>query len=318
MNRFSPRARRFAATLLAGFAIAAAAANAAIPQPSAPATERTPPKPLLWKVSDGDNAVYLLGSFHLLKAEDYPLSADIESAFADAEALVFEVPPEDLRDPAVATKMMQVAGYADGGKLSTALPAPVHARLGQLLGADRLAQVDAYEPWFINLSLLIGVSQGLGFKQDQGLDQHLMQRAKAANKPTAGLETVDQQLGLLDSTPMAEQIAGLQEFLDNPAAMPQQLLDMHAAWRNADLARLNALAIDEMREKTPETYRLINVQRNDAWVPQLRGMLDGVKDRDTLVVVGAMHLLGDDGVVEKLRGKGYKLERICTGCAGKK
>lgn len=44
---------------------------------------RTPPTPLLWKVSDKDNSIYLLGSFHLLKTDDYPLSSDIDTAFED-------------------------------------------------------------------------------------------------------------------------------------------------------------------------------------------------------------------------------------------
>lgn len=308
-----------AAPLLAGVLLAATA-QAATPASGArgaakPAAATAAPKPLLWKVSDKDNSVYLLGSFHLLKPDDYPLSADVDAAFADAERLVFEVAPAELGDPSTAMKMMQVAGFADGGRLSTALPADLHARLGQLMGAERLAQLDPYEPWFISLSLLMGVSQGMGFRPEQGLDQHLMQRAKAANKPTAGLETIDQQLGVLDSTPMAEQVAGLQDFLDQPAEVPQQLRAMHDAWRAADVRRLSALAIDEMRSKTPETYRLVNVARNDAWVPQLRRMLDGAEQDDTLVVVGAMHLLGRDGVVDKLRAKGYRVERICSACA---
>lgn len=287
---------------------------AATASAAADAPARTPPRPLLWKVSDADNALYLLGSFHLLKSEDYPLSGDVERAFADAEKLVFEVAPSDLTDPATAQKMMVIAGYGDERKLSTVLPADLHKKLDGVLGAGRIAQLDAFEPWFVNLSLVMGVSQGLGFRPDQGLDQHLMQRAAAAHKPTAGLETIDQQLQALDSTPISEQIASLQEFLDHPAELPGMLRDMHQAWRNADLDRLNALAIDEMRSKTPETYRLINVQRNDAWVPQLRQMLDGSQD-DALVVVGAMHLLGRDGVVEKLRAKGYTVERVCSACA---
>src|SRR5690242_1520839 len=74
------------------------------PQPvgAAPAPAKPPPVPLLWKVSDRDNAVYLLGSFHLLKADDYPLSSDIDQAFAKADKVVFEVPPEQMQDPATA------------------------------------------------------------------------------------------------------------------------------------------------------------------------------------------------------------------------
>src|SRR5688572_14419248 len=73
-----------------------------------------PPTPLLWKVSDADSSVYLLGSFHVLKASDYPLSKDVEAAFTDAERTVFEVAPGELADPDVARRTMAVAQFADG------------------------------------------------------------------------------------------------------------------------------------------------------------------------------------------------------------
>ena len=72
----------------------------------------------------------------------------------------------------------------------------------------------------------------------------------------------------------------------------------------------------EMRTEYPALYQRINVARNDAWVPKLQRMLDDAHGRDTLVVVGSLHLLGEDGVVEKLRAKGYAVERICSACAG--
>src|SRR3546814_8093487 len=80
----------------------AAVSNAAV-EPAA----HVPPVPLLWKVSDGDNALYLLGSFHLLRDGDYPLSADIDRAFTAAEKVVFEIPPEALRDPATGQRDRQ-------------------------------------------------------------------------------------------------------------------------------------------------------------------------------------------------------------------
>ena len=282
---------------------------------SAPA--KAPPVPLLWKVSDRDNAVYLLGSFHLLKADDYPLSGDIDQAFAATDRIVFEVPPEQMLDPAMAQKFLAAAGYADGRTLSQVLPPTLREKFNRILaqrGAS-IAQFDAYEPWFVNLSLMLGVSQQMGFRPDKGLDQVLMQQALAARKPTGGLESIDLQLSVLDSTPMDEQVKSLKEFLDKPTEMPGMLSDLHSAWRDGDLARLDTLTREEMREKTPQTYRIVNVERNDAWVPQIQQMLDGQKKGDTMVVVGALHLLGEDGVVEKLRAKGYSVERVCSVCA---
>jgi uncharacterized protein YbaP (TraB family) len=66
-------------------------------------------------------------------------------------------------------------------------------------------------------------------------------------------------------------------------------------------------------DKYPDLYRKLIVQRNRNWIPQIEKMLDGRKG-DTLIVVGALHLPGKDGVVHLLQQDGYKVERICTGC----
>ena len=290
------------------------------PRATAPvaASSMAPPKPLLWKVSDKDNSLYLIGSFHLLQTDGYQLSSDIYRVFNDAQNVVFEVPPSELTDPALAVKMQQLAGYADGRSLSQVLPSDVRDRMSKMLGAEHLKQMETMEPWFINLGLLIGISQQLGFKPEQGLDLHLARQAEAAKKPVSGLETVDRQLQVLDGAPMDEQIAGLRDFFSKPAEVPKLLQETHAAWRNGDVERLNALVIDEVRKETPVTYRMVNTERNDAWVPQLQKMLDDSKQGNVLVVVGAMHLLGEDGVVEKLRAKGFQVERICSACTKQK
>ncbi|GAA5075928.1 TraB/GumN family protein [Lysobacter panacisoli] len=306
-----------AAAGLMSVALAVEQAKSPAPTAATVAPAKAPPVPLLWKVSDRDNAVYVLGSFHLLKQDDYPVSADIDRAFEASGKIVFEVPPEEMNDPAMAQKFLAAAGFADGRTLSQVLPASLREKFNRIL-AQRgvsIAQFDGYEPWFVNLSLMLGISQQMGFRPEQGLDQYLMQQALAKGKPTGGLESIDTQLQVLDSTPMTEQIASLKEFLDKPTEMPGMLGDLHDAWRSGDLARLDALSREDMLEKTPQTYRLINVERNDAWVPQIQQMLDGVKKGETLVVVGALHLLGDDGVIEKLRAKGYTVERVCSACA---
>ncbi|GAB3385862.1 TraB/GumN family protein [Lysobacter fragariae] len=324
MKHRRPLRNRVAASLSA-CVLLAFAANAAqtVPAAGMPAAKQaataaeaasTPPRPVMWKVSDKDNAIYLLGSFHMLKSSDYPLSADVDRAFADAEKLVFEVPPADLLNPENGPKMIAAASYGDDRKLSTVLPADLRQKVTALLGEAAMTQMDGYEPWFVNLSLVLGVAQTMGYQADQGLDLHLMKRAQEAGKPTQGLETMDEQLKVLDSSPMSEQISGLQDLIEHPRDMVEMFNGMHESWRNADIDGLYALVVKEMETKTPETYRRINVERNDAWVPMLSRMLDAPGKDDTLVVVGVMHLLGKDGVVEKLRAKGYKVERICSDC----
>ena len=112
-----------------------------------------------------------------------------------------------------------------------------------------------------------------------------------------------------------EQVQFLDEALDNSLAGNEEVLELHALWRAGDAEGLwNGLAA-EMRDRYPRMYAHINVERNDAWLPELARRLEAPGADDTLVVVGALHLLGSDGLVDKLRARGYAVERICSACA---
>lgn len=274
-------------------------------------------RPLLWKVSDADNAVYLLGSFHLLKEDDYPLPAEVDRAFDDSVSLLFEVDPAAMTAPESVAAMQKYMAYEDGKTLSTVLPKATLDKLGTLVSASggSLAALEHSEPWAVNLGLVLGITQAMGFRPELGLDRKLMARAQEAGKPATGLETVEDQMQAMDAVPYAEQAQGLEEFLDDPRKAIREMSDMHAWWRAGDVAKLDAQMRAEMARKTPESYRLLDVARNQAWLPQVEKRLSQSKKDNTLVVVGALHLLGSDGLVEQLRAKGYTVERICDSCA---
>jgi uncharacterized protein YbaP (TraB family) len=274
-------------------------------------------RPLLWKVSDADNAVYLLGSFHLLKADDYPLPAEVDRAFDDSASLLFEVDPAAMTAPESVAAMQKYMAYEDGKTLSAVLPKPTLAKLGTLVSASggSLQALEHSEPWAVNLGLVLGITQAMGFRPELGLDRKLMARAQDAGKPAVGLETVEDQMKAMDAVPYAEQAQGLEEFLDDPQKSIREMGDMHAWWRAGDAAKLDAEMRAEMARKTPESYRLLDVERNQAWLPQVEKRLSDSKKDNTLVVVGALHLLGGDGLVEQLRARGYTVERMCDACA---
>jgi uncharacterized protein YbaP (TraB family) len=300
--------------------IAAALASSA---QAAPPVAASAPVPLLWKVSDADNSLYLLGSFHLLKPADYPLSKDVDAAFADAESVVFEMSPEEMASPTLVMQMGQAALRTDGTQLDDELTPATAARLHAWLAANatdvQASGVPAqllqhFEPWFVGLTISIIEMTREGLDPKLGLDQHFVAAAKAAGKPTAGLETGAQQIAFLDGMGKDEQLQFLAETLDESDKGRRELQQLHSAWRAGDAATLwNGMAAD-MKREYPQLYRHINVERNDAWVPKLEQRLRDPGKDDTLVVVGALHLLGSDGVVEKLRAGGFKVERICSAC----
>ena len=320
--------RRLAPPLLA-----AALAMLLLPGASASARDTAPadgtsaahtaPVPLLWKVSDEDNALYLLGSFHLLLPDDYPLSSDVDLAFADAEKVLFELSPEEMASPQLGLQMAQAAMRTDGTTLDSQLPADLKTRLaawseanaGQLAALGmQPAMLQMFEPWFVGLMITISQLTGYGLDPALGLDAHVAARAGAAQKPTAGLESGAQQIAFLDGMGADEQLQMLSDAVEQGAAGRDEMMALHAAWRAGDVDLILREMVAEMRQKYPELYRVINVERNNAWLPKLEQRLRTDGSDDTLVVVGAMHLLGEDGVVEKLRAKGYQVERVCSAC----
>jgi uncharacterized protein len=290
---------------------------------AAPPVATTAPVPLLWKVSDADNSLYLLGSFHLLKPADYPLSKDVDAAFADAESVVFEMSPEEMASPTLAMQMGQAALRTDGTQLDSELPPEIAEKLHAWLAANATAiqasgvppqMLQNFEPWFVGLTISIIEMTREGLDPKLGLDQHFAAAAKATGKPTAGLETGAQQIAFLDGMGKDEQLQFLAETLDETGTGRRELQQLHRAWRAGDVETLwNGMAAD-MKRQYPQLYRHINIERNDAWIPKLEQRLHDPGTDDTLVVVGALHLLGSDGVVEKLRARGYRVERICSGC----
>ena len=287
------------------------------------APQKSPPTPLLWKVSDSDNSVYLLGSFHLLKPDDYPLSKDVDAALADASSVMFEIPPEDIASPVLAMQMGQAGLRKDGTQLDSELGPVLSRKLETWLAANdaslKKAAIPAqmlqlFEPWFVGLTISLVEMTDRGLDPKLGLDLHLARQAKAKGKPTSGLETGTQQIAFLDSMDHDEQLQFLDEELSESTQGTQELDKLHAAWRAGDAATLwSGMAVD-MKRHYPKLYQHLNVERNDAWLPKIEQRLKTRGRDDTLVVVGALHLLGSDGVVEKLRAKGYKVERICSAC----
>ena len=270
-----------------------------------------PPTPLLWKVSDGDNHIYLLGSFHALKPADYPLAPSIGAAMADATTVVFELPPAELNSPDLSRRMTAAARLPAGQTLQDVLPDAVWQRLQDYCQARNLpvSQFRELEPWFVALVVGVDSLTRAGYDPKLGLDRDLMARADRGHKVTLGLESADDQIRMFEGMSANEQAQALVEALKD-AGDTRQIDRLHELWREGNDKLLYEEMAGDFREQFPALYQLMDVGRNDAWLPKLRAMLDKEHSRNALVVVGSLHLLGNEGLVARLRAAGYKVERV--------
>lgn len=271
-----------------------------------------PPVPLLWKVSDADSSVYLLGSMHLLTETDYPLANAVEAAFADSAQLVFEMAPDQLDPARLAQAMLQAAMRSDDQTLQQSLPAATWKALQAYAQAQGLpvAALQHYKAWFVALMVMMGESQKAGVDPALGLDQHFMRRAAQAGKATAGLESAESQIALFDGMGAQAQLQFLQETLADAPRMQQQMDELLGAWRQADEAQLERLGLHALQHDYPALYQSVNLARNRAWLPRVEALLRDSHHDNALVIVGALHLLGDDGLVRQLARRGYRVQRL--------
>ena len=262
---------------------------------------------VLWTVAGKHNTVYLLGSIHVLRASDGGLPAVADAAYADAEHLVMEIDMDDaLAQPeALAGTMQRTALLPPGQTLRSVLGEdyPKVQKHAADAGLD-LAMVDGYAPWFVAITMMAIELAKRGFSPELGIEQTLTARATADHKPIVGLETPEQQFAVLGSLPLAQQKHFLLMTLEEVDQVDAELNDLLAAWKSGDTQKLASLLSKEFDE-FPELYRPLTEDRNRAWLPRIEDMLDD--DDDYLVVVGALHLVGHNSVVELLQQAGYKV-----------
>ena len=263
----------------------------------------------LWTLNGASNRVYLLGSVHMLRESDHPLPQAIYDAYEDAEALIMEMDITAI-DPVATQAMINELGMiGDGRNLGDWLGPEDFAEAQRL--AERadipLSMLARAEPWFAAITIDSLMLMRLGFNPADGVEMRFADSAAKDGKPIAGLETERQQLEMLDGLSVRAQRDLLMQTLVESEDAAQSMNSLVSAWRIGDTAFLEGTLLEEVRSY-PEIYQTIVVQRNENWLNTIVGLLD--ESDDYLVIVGAMHMIGESGVPELLRAKGYVVEQL--------
>lgn len=263
----------------------------------------------IWKITSKTNSVYLMGSIHAMKADHYPLDPAFESTFDKAQHLVTEVDVDSLALEEVMRALISRGTYADGTTLSQHIPPGVFEQVGKMAASVGLSPqlLQPLRPWLVSLTLTSVYLQTKGFLAENGLDQYFYTRAKGLYKSRQALETISFQTNLLADMSDSVQTRLLVQTLEDFDQADTTLDDLYQAWKTGNTASLEHL-LSETYTDSPDLYHRLFLDRNLRWVPQIEQLLTGT---DTyLVIVGAAHLVGKEGVVELLRAKGYTVEQL--------
>jgi uncharacterized protein YbaP (TraB family) len=266
-------------------------------------------KATLWKVKGDHNTMYLLGSVHVLSKHAYPLKPALERAFDDANQVVFEIDLTQFTPTSFRQEFKRTALYPSGQSLSKKLSPGTIELLKSVLPDYGLTldKVERFKPWFLAEWLSSRALEMAGFSDQLGVDFYFYHKAKAAGKPVLGLETLRDQAQIFDSFNDQESelylvstISGLPAY----AVMVGRLVD---AWKNGDVGLLDQL-LNQDKRSDPTTHDVLFSKRNSKWMPEIERFAH--ESGNYLIIVGAGHLVGDDGVVAQLKRAGYSVQQL--------
>ncbi len=259
----------------------------------------------------------MLGTIHVGPATGWDLSPEVDRAIDEAERFAMELDLRQLDEDAVGSLLASMVLLPPGRTIDQVI-APETARLlserDALLarhGMPRNARV-RFEPWYVAVSLVQVAAAESGYALDRSVEDTLM--ARIGERPLVGLETFEVQMRMMDELAPGTQDAMLRDTLLRLEDAGPELERLVDAWRHADRAALEAIAqqgLDEL-PGLQDFYDVLLVRRNARWLEALRDLLDdpALAGQDVFLAVGALHLVGKDGLEALFRDAGYRVARI--------
>jgi uncharacterized protein YbaP (TraB family) len=270
----------------------------------------------IWELQNTDNQIHLMGSIHVLRAEDYPLPDGIFAAYEQADELFMEIDMDDIDAAALQATMMEMSISPDGRQLKDILGEQDYNKAVKL--ADdldlpmglTLEMLNSFEPWFVAITISQLRVEALGYDPTWGIETQLQKRAAQDGKTITGLETIEEQFGYLDRMDEDAQELFLMQALDNETDERVEIEAMIAAWRSGSFEQLADQTADEFLE-VPGLYDALLVQRNRSWIDTITRLASS--DKNYLIVVGALHLTGEDSVIDMLEDAGFPAQQLTRG-----
>ncbi|MDR1405944.1 MAG: TraB/GumN family protein [Prevotellaceae bacterium] len=262
----------------------------------------------VWEITKDGKTLYLGGSVHILRNEDFPLPKEYDAAFEKAQLVVFEADIEQVSAPEIAQTMVAKSMLSGDQTLQTILDKTTYEQLETLctklsLPMERLQKI---KPVMLLNSLTIILLQQFGFTP-QGVDAYYLTKAREAEKETGFLETLDQQITMITDMGAGYENEYVQYSLEDFDKMEKEIPILIASWKNGVFDEL----LPDMlkgKEKFPTAYSALFTDRNNDWIPKIENYLSG--DKVAFVIVGLAHLHGPDGLLELLKNKGYEIKQL--------
>ncbi len=262
----------------------------------------------VWKISSGSNTIYIGGAIHLLRASDFPLPGEFDEAYQDSDILVFESDGEKMQSPEI-TQYILSRSVLNGTTLEQILSPAIYKRLSDYcteIGVP-IANINGLKPSMAMLALVLTVYQRMGIDQE-GVDMAYFQKGREDGKEIRQFETVKEQIEFLISIGRGYEDEFVLRTIEDMKNSEKIFLDGLAAWKKGDRKAMQGPFIDIMKNDYPRMYKKLLKDRNAKWMPKIKSLIRSGKK--VFILVGAAHLIGEDGILTQLEELGYGVEKL--------
>ena len=286
---------------------------------------------LLWKVTNGKNTLYLLGTVHVDRSNVYPFHKSLRAALASAQTVIFEL---DFNDQEGLAEFAAMQTYSDGTTLKDHISPELYASTVQVfadLGMSEEA-VAAYKPWALANSLMsLATQDETTTGAPMAIDLYLNSAAVNAGKQIDAVETYAFQCSIFDTLSPEYQEAYLAGYvnlalIDDTLEMTEeqkkelqeameyqekQMDAMMETWKAGDAAAFEEI-FDKaaVLESTDELNSRLFTDRDPNMIEYAAKLLEREGENTFFLAVGAGHMVDPGGIVGGLRALGYTVEEL--------
>ncbi|WP_161568379.1 TraB/GumN family protein [Anaerobacillus alkaliphilus] len=271
-------------------------------------------KGVFYEITYGENTVYLLGSIHIGLPNLYPLHEKVEAAYQNSEYLVVEINSNDIDPMEMMEVMFEIGVYQDGTTIQDHISPDLYEELLGTISELGLNEetVTIFKPWLLADMLESTLLENAGFSLELGIDQYFLSKAEIEKKEILSLETIHDQLNLYSMLLPESQEKALKATIEDQDNTIKQIEELMEMWKHGDihgLSKLRTIEEDESGDVVDYFYALTD-KRDKEMTAKIEDFLKNGQSETFFVVVGALHLVGENSIIDLLKQQGYEVTKV--------
>lgn len=268
-------------------------------------------KGVFYQVANGANKVYLFGSIQVGTSDLHPLHPMIEEAYEEASQVAFEVNVNRSDELEIMQTMLDLGVYSDGTSLKDHISTNLYEELLLFLQPYEIGSEDIsrFKPWVVANMIQSQLLEERGFEDQQSIANHFLLKAEEDGKKVLSLEQFSDHIMLSNKLEPTEQESLLKQTLQEIQVADRAFEQLISYWKNGDIEALEELReADQYKDLDISAYMAVLTEDRDVHMTEkIIEILESEEEQTTFIVVGSIHLVGNNSIVDLLGKEGYQV-----------